>query len=175
MKIHIGRIGLAALVAFGIFALIQPEYMPRAEAPFDKMLHFGLFALATLFAILGTNDYRIAFSLAGLILIAGLSIEIIQSFLPGRSADMMDAAANGLGALAVLGPYFFMKRENSDTTGDTIRQQIIDIYNHERAAGETQAKSLEIAAETYRLAEPSLQEHEIRLNVARIIEEHIAK
>ena len=168
-----GRIGLSAFVAFGILAVVQPEYMPRAEPPFDKLLHFGLFALATLFGVISVRDHRIAFLIAGLILCAGVAIEIIQAALPGRSAEMMDAGANALGALAVLAPYYFMKRNAGVTPEETLRQQVLEIYHLERRRGETQAKCLERAAEVYRLARPSLAEHEIRLQIVRIIEEKI--
>jgi len=171
MRTKIGKIGLAGLILYGVFAIFQPEYMPKAEAPYDKLLHFGLFALATLFAVISTNDYRIALTLAGVILCGGILIEIIQTLLLGRSADMMDAAANGLGAAAVLGAYFFLRRGDSETPEDTIRQQVLDIYQRERDSGQNQAKSLEAAAEIYRLARPGLEEHEVRLSVVKIIED----
>lgn len=174
MRTMIGKIGLLALVAFAILAILQPEYMPHAEPPYDKLLHFGLFALAAGFAVISTNDYRIALTIAGLILIAGISIEIIQAILPGRSADMMDAAANALGVISILAPYYFMRREPGATPEENINKQIVEIYREARAAGESQAKGLEKAAETYRLARPQLEEHEIRLQVVKIIEDQTA-
>lgn len=171
MRMIIGRFSLLALVAFAIFAIVQPEYMPKAEAPYDKLLHFALFALATVFAVLSTKDHRVAFSIAGAILAAGIAIEIIQALIPGRSADMMDAAANALGVITVLAPYYFMRRDSVETPEETVRKQVIEIYHREKATGKSQAKSLESAAETYRLARPQLDDHEIRLQVVRIVED----
>lgn len=171
MRTTIGRFGLLALVAFAILAIAQPQYMPKADAPYDKLLHFALFALAAVFAVLSTKDHRVAFSLAGAILAAGIAIEIIQALIPGRSADIMDAAANALGVIAVLAPYYFTRRDAGETPEETIRKQVIEIYRQEMASGESQAKSLERAAEAYRLARPSLEEREIRLLVVKIIED----
>jgi hypothetical protein len=62
MSLSIGRIGLFCLTIFGIFAIIVPEYMPSVEAPYDKVLHFGVFGIATLFAVLTADKNIIAFA-----------------------------------------------------------------------------------------------------------------
>lgn len=72
----------------------------------DKTLHFvayGLLALLLLWGLLGIAPFRGA-ALLSLVLTAlyGASDEWHQSYVPGRSPELLDVAADAAGGLAVL-------------------------------------------------------------------------
>lgn len=171
----LGRVGLVAFVAFGLFVVAVPEYMPHVGVPYDKFLHVGVFALATLCAVASVRDRRAALALAAVIVIAGIGVELVQSMVPGRSADTADAAANALGVLVVLAGYFLLRRGGRDASGDLVERQVLDAYRRERARGQPQAACLGAAAEAYRMARPGVPEHDIRLQVVRLIEDKAAR
>ena len=167
----VGRLGLLAFVVGGGFVIARPELMPHVEVPYDKFLHVGTFALATLFAVLSSRDYRVVLSLSALIMLAGIGVELFQSILPGRSADMTDAVANALGAGSVLAASYFWRRRANETPDSLIERQILDVYQRERALGRPPAACLGAAAEACRIARPTMADQDIRLLVVRLVED----
>lgn len=88
------------------------------EINFDKFIHVGIFAvLAWLFMIpvvrstlpvKGKRNWLIKITIASVIW--GITTELIQKFfIPGRSFNLTDWAADGLGAIAAL-LYFKLRR-----------------------------------------------------------------
>ena len=77
---------------------------------FDKLVHFGFFALLLfLWRFYGpaTNSYTILFGVAALVY--GFGVEVIQHFwIPNRSFDLGDVLADITGAIA--GLWFWTKR-----------------------------------------------------------------
>lgn len=167
----LGRVGLLAFLAFGILAVLRPEYMPHVPVPYDKLLHIGVFALATLCGLASFRDRRAGLCAAGVIFIAGIGIEVFQAMLPGRSADLMDAGANAVGALLVLAGSAVLRRQPESAPDARIDRQIIAAYQRELAMGRPQAACLGAAAEACRLARPHLADHDIRLYVVRLVEQ----
>ena len=92
-----------------IFALSAQPTLPNPASVGDKQAHafaYGLLALLCLMALAGWRWRRIASaSLLGAFVIAvlyGVSDEFHQSFVPGRSPDVADVAADAMGAALAL-------------------------------------------------------------------------
>jgi VanZ family protein len=91
----------AAAWAATIFWLSSRSTVPSPEIPnFDKVAHFGAYAL--LGALLAFGAFRTGAPLAVAIAIGvlyGASDEIHQMFVPGRSPDVLDWAADAAGVI----------------------------------------------------------------------------
>lgn len=68
---------------------------PHSE---DKFIHFGAYAVLAFLPVFGL-PLRTAAQCVIATEIIGLSLEVIQHFLPDRSCDLYDAAANTAGVL----------------------------------------------------------------------------
>jgi len=92
------------LASVAIGCLLPAGYLP--PLPNDKLLHFlAYFGLALLAAPIAGSWGHLVYWLAGLLL-AGWLIEVLQSWVPGRSFCWRDFAANaaGLAAAACCAP-----------------------------------------------------------------------
>ncbi|WP_439528057.1 VanZ family protein [Pannonibacter sp.] len=91
---------LAALIVFGL--AVGVVFNHGLSHPFDKVLHVAFYGLLTLsihafFCCRLRISALVAFGF-------GIGGEILQAFIPGRDASLLDAAANGIGvALVVFG------------------------------------------------------------------------
>ncbi len=112
----------AALVYAGIMVLSSRSEFP-IEAPFswfDKIVHLAEFILlggAMAFAVFGRAVVlrgRRSYRLAAWLWVAGTGLglldEVHQMFVPGRSADAGDAAADALGVALGIGLYLVLRR-----------------------------------------------------------------
>jgi VanZ family protein len=97
---------LALLWAVVIFILssIPGKSLPAvAVLGYDKLLHAIVYAVLGALCCLslaGTVPLRLAISVATLLAVVyGLTDEFHQMFIPGRSADLRDVVADGLGGL----------------------------------------------------------------------------
>jgi VanZ family protein len=100
---------LATKLAFiiGVIAIVMLSLLPVKQAPAvfpDKLEHLAAYALLGLVGGLAFPTQR-----AAILLIVGLSLlaatlEIGQSFAPGRSPDVADAMFSALGAFVALLP-----------------------------------------------------------------------
>ena len=83
---------------------VVPALAPPAIPHLDKLIHAAAYGLLTLFlarAILGSWQAslgRAAGAAAAAAPLFGVAQEIVQSFLPPRTAELGDALANALGA-----------------------------------------------------------------------------
>jgi VanZ family protein len=76
---------------------------PLGLVGFDKWLHglgYAVFAALLAYALWATTTRRLAVAVAAATAY-GAGIEVVQSFLPFRSFDPLDALANTLGALLI--------------------------------------------------------------------------
>lgn len=72
---------------------------------FDKLAHFFVFAVLSFLLILGfSKQYTFLFIRYNAVIVAvvfsfvyGLSIELVQTFIPDRGAELADIVANSLG------------------------------------------------------------------------------
>ena len=84
--------GIAATAAG---CMLPARWLPRL--PNDKLLHAGAFALLTLLASRLASDHTELLYLLLLLLIAGIVIEILQHWVPGRRCCWRDVIANAVG------------------------------------------------------------------------------
>ena len=71
-----------------------PAPPPGLDSGWDKLNHFGAFALLTVTACVGyTSRWRVAAALLGY----GIFIECVQAFIPERTAEAADVLADAVG------------------------------------------------------------------------------
>lgn len=66
----------------------------------DKLAHFGVYLVMSGFSLSFCTSQRGLFAVMLLTLLAGSGLEYAQGFVPGRSFEPADIAANGAGTLA---------------------------------------------------------------------------
>lgn len=97
------------LIVYGLLIFVQSSFPSPVETPdvpfFDKILHIGAYAvMGALFCRayaagpLGTKIPRLAALSILSAVLYGISDELHQYFVPGRDADVLDAAADLFGA-----------------------------------------------------------------------------
>lgn len=99
---------IAAMVAIALGSLLPAGALglPIDVEPHIKhLIAYGF--LGTMLVLATRADWPGAFGLAGLLVIAGIVIEILQIFIPGRSFMWLDIATSSLGAFSgvVLGRF----------------------------------------------------------------------
>ena len=107
MRRHRKLIACAGLIA-GILLFPTADISLPSLGPWsglDLLVHAGLFAV--LCRVLRTSLARGRSTLAdvsawALVVAYGAGLELLQQWVPGRDASLADAAANSVGALAVL-------------------------------------------------------------------------
>jgi VanZ family protein len=68
----------------------------------DKWVHFGSYLLLGFFPVAGVRHWKVGIWLALVAIPMGAVLELGQHFVPGRTPELGDAAANSLGVLAGL-------------------------------------------------------------------------
>ena len=92
------RIGFAlSVLAITVLSLLPGEAMPRFRLS-DKVGHFIAYAEIVMLGIFAYSARAAIAVLAGVAALGGL-LELAQTFVPGRSADIVDFAVNCLGML----------------------------------------------------------------------------
>lgn len=76
---------------------------------FDKVLHFGAFALLAILAIVATGGRFVFLSSVVFPSIIGVAVEIIQSKLPYRKASWGDFAADIAGGVVIFAIFMINK------------------------------------------------------------------
>jgi VanZ family protein len=95
--------------AVTIYALSSRSTVPAPEIPYvDKVLHFGAYAVLGALLAFGAARSRLRMAAALAIgLLYGASDEIHQMFVPGRSPDVLDWAADAAGVITAC--YFYTR------------------------------------------------------------------
>jgi len=104
------------LVGFCVFLFWQSSFASLASAPLfphdDKLMHMGAYAFLAFLAARNLHQEKPFFNKTKLVVLAilfaclyGLSDEIHQAFVPGRTASIWDFAADILGSC--MGAYFY--------------------------------------------------------------------
>jgi hypothetical protein len=87
-----------ALLVSGLFVLGRTSYaVGLFVSPWDKLVHAAVFALLTWF-LFRAFGARAALLAAGVALCVGAADELHQLFLTGRTSDVSDFLADGVGA-----------------------------------------------------------------------------
>lgn len=102
-------IALWLLVIIAAFALAFTPNIVKLQNGADKMLHIFITCTILLGADYILTKMKFVFILAGLLLIAGCALEIIQHILPDRQAEWEDIAANIIGVTLGLLIRFFIR------------------------------------------------------------------
>ena len=97
----------AAAWAAVIFGLSSRPTLPGPELPgVDKVAHFGAYALLAWLLAFAAGRSRLPIALAVVLgLLYGATDEIHQSFVPGRSPDVLDWFADAAGVAAATFAY----------------------------------------------------------------------
>ena len=95
----------AAMVA-QIFTLNSLPF--ELHEPWDKFWHFLAYAALTLLLWIGTDGRRAAL-VVGAVMVLGAADELRQAFLPMRSADVLDFAADALAAVITGSTLLFLQ------------------------------------------------------------------
>jgi VanZ family protein len=90
----------AALIGVIAWASLSPQLHPPSDGGMDKLLHAAAYAViaGAPFMVFGT--WRLAAVAAMSVPVLGVLLEIGQMYVPGRSGDLFDAAADCIGAFA---------------------------------------------------------------------------
>ncbi|HEX7022330.1 MAG TPA: VanZ family protein [Trueperaceae bacterium] len=101
---------LSVLWAVTLFVLSSEPNLPGAiglVSPWDKVVHAAAFGLLGFLVSLATGRPLVAVMIASLY---GVSDELHQAFVPGRSSDPLDWLADTLGAVLVVAAVGFLTR-----------------------------------------------------------------
>jgi len=88
----------ALMVAALFYASAKPAGLPLIPPPWDKLVHFGYYAVLTVLLVVATGG-RGAWLAALVVIAVGAADELYQSTVPQRQADWLDFAADIVGAL----------------------------------------------------------------------------
>jgi hypothetical protein len=88
----------------------QPGAGTLFNAPWDKAVHLGTYAIMALLIGLAIPKMRLPIVLL-LTVSIGACDEIAQLYIPGRSADIGDYAADGIGCLLAISPDYWIKKK----------------------------------------------------------------
>ena len=105
---------LAAVIALGVVVNLfhhgaQPYAVGAVTPPWDKLAHIALhFVVASLLWVLFSGRHRVG--MVVLCALLAVADEAAQSFMPGRSAEVVDVLASLVGALLAVSMGTLMQR-----------------------------------------------------------------
>jgi VanZ family protein len=99
----------ALMVAALFYASAKPAGLPLIPPPWDKVVHFGYYAVLTVLLIVAAGG-RGALIAALVVIAVGAADELFQSTVPQRQADWLDFAADIVGALAGAATFVWIAR-----------------------------------------------------------------
>ena len=100
-----------ALMLLGIFiGGRQPGAGSLFPEPWDKLIHLACYGTLTIITAIAFPKLPLPILLVIIVSIAA-SDEITQIYIPGRSADIEDYAANFLGSFITLAPIYWLQKK----------------------------------------------------------------
>ena len=98
-------------LGFVLIVSVIPVSGPKTDLPADKIAHFVFYGMTSIILfrhfVKKATPVRAFYSSVAIARVYGAAIEVVQYFLPYRSFELGDMAANALGAL--LGCALYMK------------------------------------------------------------------
>ena len=86
------------MVAFLFYASWKPAGLPFVPEPWDKLVHFGYYAVLTVLLVVAQGGRGVLIAVL-VVFGIGAADELYQSTVPQRDADWLDFAADVVGAL----------------------------------------------------------------------------
>lgn len=111
-------LGVATLVYLSLFSDYMPPYKRLyGQWTLDNLLHLIAFALLGVVAPLAFRTRSKAMAALMCLLLLGISLELLQEFIPNRRCQLTDALGNAVGLLAggAAGFFFRSRREPADS------------------------------------------------------------
>jgi VanZ family protein len=90
---------VCAALALAVASLTPSDYLPHHSAK-DKVLHFVGYAVLAVFALQVIRNRSRQAGCMVILVVMGIALEFGQMFVPGRSFELWDMAANGCGVYA---------------------------------------------------------------------------
>jgi VanZ family protein len=87
------------LIAVIAGSLAPGQMIPPVIGEHDKWAHFGGYLLLGFLPLAGARNLKLGVLFALAAIPMGAALELGQHFVPGRTPDLADAAANSLGVL----------------------------------------------------------------------------
>jgi len=100
------------MVAALFYASAKPAGLPLIPPPWDKLVHFGYYAVLTLLLIVAAGGRGVLLS-AMVVIAVGAADELYQSTVPQRQADWLDFAADIAGALTAAAAFAWIARRRA--------------------------------------------------------------
>lgn len=92
-------IGCVGIVVGSLMPMLAPPDMSIAVLPLDKLIHFGAYGLTAFLPQIAIGRLALATLAALSMAVLGGTVEVAQSFVPGREGSLGDALINTLGVL----------------------------------------------------------------------------
>jgi VanZ family protein len=106
--------------AIGVISVVILSLLPSKSLPSlgvsDKLEHFVAYAILGVIAGLAYPTLRAATLLMAFLSALGITLELCQWFVPGRSPETFDAIASGLGAILALCAHLLFHSRSADRT-----------------------------------------------------------
>lgn len=95
----VARLAFCALVIVICVGSLLPQGHTVPVGHFDKVIHFGAYALTAFCGTLGSGSWRGRLAVILAMAALGGVIEVLQAFVPGRSESVGDFLADVLGTI----------------------------------------------------------------------------
>tara|TARA_R110000787_G_scaffold49111_5_gene117946 strand:- start:62708 stop:63256 length:549 start_codon:yes stop_codon:yes gene_type:complete len=175
----LARLGIGAMVIFGIVALFVPGLVPKAMPPYDKVLHFSFFFVAALLAGFSVESLTGALIFGAVLILGGMLVEVVQGASGGgRTAELMDAVVNAAGAASGVLIVFLLKRRGGGAVGESVDaapssrmiRTVRAAYLDARSRAATDKECLRAAVLAYQHFRPEDDEAKARREIVRMLE-----
>lgn len=175
----IARLGIGAMMVFGVVALFVPDLMPKAQPPYDKVLHFSFFLVASLLAGFSVEGLAGSLIFGAFLILGGMLVEVVQGASGGgRSVELMDAIVNAGGAATGVLIVFLLKRVGGGAGGEVVDaapssrmiRTVRAAYLDARSRGASDKECLRAAVLAYQHFRPEDDEAKARREIVRMLE-----
>ncbi len=124
------RVAARVLVSFGAIAVAWLSLAPQDAVPeidlWDKLKHFAAYAVLACCGGFAFSPSQGELKLGILLFAYGCILEFAQVYIPGRSGNIEDALADGLGVMVGMGIVRVSRRRISSTIAAGSKQPLAD-------------------------------------------------
>lgn len=93
-----------------ILSLLPSDQIPVAVPFSDKAAHLFTYFILTFVALLASNQKHSVLTILALQILIGVGVEGAQSFIPGRTPELLDVLANSIGVMFGALLYFLFRK-----------------------------------------------------------------